>query len=267
MSRGRVAAAAGVWLALLCAPAWAQTPPAAAAAPPSASPARSSEFANWAAVFVAGDYRGHEGGPSEAFDNARRDLADAFVAAGFDRRNIQQFSVRPRRYPDSAPLPSELGLIRAELMRLAEQAKGGCLVYFTSHGSPDGALVGEQLLTPPGAARMIGEACGERPTVAVISACYSGVFVPRLAGPNRMVLTAARPDRSSFGCGEADRYPYFDACVLEVLPQSRDFAALGRAAQACVARKETEAKVGPPSEPQMALGGDIRPLLPLLALH
>jgi hypothetical protein len=243
-------AAAGVWLALLSAPAQAAGP-----------------FADWAAVFVAGDFRGHGGGPSETFDNARRDLADAFVAAGFERSNIQQFSVRPQLYPDSAPLPSELSLIRTELTRLAEKAKGGCLVYFTSHGSPDGALVGGNILTPPGAARMLRDACGDRPTVAVISACFSGVFVPMLAGPNRLVLTAARPDRSSFGCGESDRYPYFDACVLESIPGAADFAALGRAAQACVTRREKEEKVGPPSEPQMAVGGELRPMLPLLVLH
>ena len=101
-------------------------------------------------------------------------------------------------------------------------AREGCLIYFTSHGTPDGAVVGERLLTPVGAARMIGDACGERPTVVVMSACFSGVFVPALAGPNRMVLTAARPDRSSFGCGETDRYPYFDACLLESMPNARD---------------------------------------------
>jgi hypothetical protein len=257
MTRALLAAAAGAWLALLAVPTWAQVPRTSNPGP----------FADWAAVFVAGDFRGHEGGPTETFDNARRDLADAFVAAGFSRQNIQQFSVRPGLYPDAAPLAAELGLIRAELARLADRAKGGCLVYFTSHGSPDGALVGRQLLTPPGAARLIGDTCGDRPTVAVISACYSGVFLPELAGPNRMVLTAARRDRSSFGCGESDRYPYFDACVLESLPGAADFAAMGRAAQACVARKEKEAQVGPPSEPQMAMGGDLRPLLPLLALH
>jgi hypothetical protein len=250
MSRSALAAAVCAWLALLAAP-------AAAAERP---------FADWAAIFVAGDWRGHEGGPTEAFDNARHDLAEAFEAAGFSRQNMQQFSVRPRLYPDAAPLPSEIGLIRAELERLAERARGGCLVYFTSHGSPDGAVVGQQLLSPPLAARMIDQACGDRPTVVVISACFSGVFVPELAGSNRMVLTAARPDRSSFGCGESDRYPYFDACVLETLPKAPDFAALGRAAQGCVQRKETEAKVGPPSEPQMAVGGELRPILPLLPL-
>jgi hypothetical protein len=93
------------------------------------------------------------------------------------------------------------------------------------------------------------------------------VFVPALAGPNRMVLTAARPDRSSFGCGEADKYPYFDQCVLESLPNSSDFASLGRTVQGCVAAREIKEGMKPPSEPQLYIGAGIKPLLPLLALN
>jgi hypothetical protein len=98
----------------------------------------------------------------------------------------------------------------------------------------------------------------------VISACFSGVFVPTLAGSRRMVMTAARPDRSSFGCGDKDRYPFFDACVLESLPQSDDFLALSRLVKACVARRETEQHLAPPSEPQTAVGAEMQALLPFL---
>ena len=102
--------------------------------------------------------------------------------------------------------------------------------------------------------------------MVIVSACFSGVFVPALAGANRMVLTAARPDRSSFGCGEADKYPYFDQCVLESLPHSADFATLGRTVQACVAARETKEGMKPPSEPQLYIGGGLKPLLPLYSL-
>jgi hypothetical protein len=251
MSLKGLAAAAAAWLALLATPACAQAP---------------SPFADWAAVFVAGDWRGHQGGATEAFDNARRDLAEAFVAAGFAPQNLRQFSVRPERYAETAPLASDIGLIRDTFAGLARQAPAGCLFYITSHGSPQGALVGDRLLSPQGAARLIDDACGERPTVAVISACYSGVFVSELAGPNRLVMTAARPDRSSFGCGESDRYPYFDACVLESLPRAADFAVLARATGACISRREIEERLTPASEPQVALGGELRPVLPLLVL-
>jgi len=101
----------------------------------------------------------------------------------------------------------------------------------------------------------------------IVSACFSGVFVPVLEGPNRMVLTAARPDRSSFGCSESDKYPYFDACMLQVLPTVHDFVALGPAVQDCVAQREVETGMRPPSEPQFFVGPQLRPILPLMAFE
>jgi hypothetical protein len=224
-----------------------------------------SPFADWAAVIVAADWRAHGDAPSDGFDNARRDLTKAFIAAGFSSANIVQFSTRPESDPQNRPLKTEFRRVKAEFDRVAAQAKTGCLAYFTSHGSGMGIVFGEDLLTPAGMARLVDDACGKRPTVVVISACFSGVFLPALSGPNRMVLTAARPDRTSFGCGQTDRYPYFDACMLESLPQSPDFLALGRRAQLCVAARERAEQLTPPSEPQMSVGGAMRPLLPLYA--
>lgn len=234
----------------------------AQAGPAAAGPA----FGDWAAVVIAGDWHAHSGGPSEAFDNARRDVAQAFERAGFAPQNLRQFSVRPERYRDTNPEKSEPQLIYNALADLTTHATGGCLVYFSSHGAPQGVVVDQQLLPPGVLASMLDSTCGKRPTVVIISACFSGVFVPALAGANRMVLTAARPDRSSFGCGEADKYPYFDQCVLESLPRSSDFAVLGRTAQACVAARETKEGMKPPSEPQLFIGAALKPLLPLYSL-
>ena len=77
------------------------------------------------------------------------------------------------------------------------------------------------------------------------------IFVPALASANRMVLTAARPDRSSFGCGEADRYPYFDECFLSSISGARTLPALATAVQGCVATREVKEGMKPPSEPQL----------------
>ena len=220
-----------------------------------------SAFSDWAAVVVAGDFHSHDGGDSEAFDNARRDVARDLVGIGFAPGNIRQFSVRPERYPDERLMISEPGLIGQKLTETASQAPGGCLVYFSSHGSPAGVLVGARLLSPAGLSLIVDEACGPRPTVVVVSACFSGVFVPPLARPNRMVLTAARPDRSSFGCGSSDRYPYFDACVIQAMPGASDFADLGRKVQACVSDKEKATGMTPPSEPQMFVGSELKPVI------
>ncbi len=224
-----------------------------------ASPLGADSFANWAAVVISGDNQAaHSDAHTETFDNARRDFGRALQRSGFSEANIAEFSVEPSRHRDTTPGPARIGDIAAALQRLTAQAKGGCLFYLTSHGSPDGAVLGERVLAPSAIAGLLNSACGDRPTVVVVSACYSGVFVASLARPNRLVLTAARRDRSSFGCGESDRYPYFDACVLEAMPVSADFLVLAKKARLCVARRERQEGMGPPSDPQIAVGAKFR---------
>ena len=224
--------------------------------------AAESPFANWAAVVVAGDYHAHSGARSDAFDNARTDVSTALVKLGFAPAHIAQFSSRPEGPPTGA-MAATPQVIETEFKRLAAEATGGCLLYFTSHGAPGYVMLHDDPLTASGLARILDDACGPtRPSVVIISACYSGGLIPTLARPNRMVLTAARPDRSSFGCGESDRYPYFDACILQVLPTVDDFIALSAAARACVAAREHAEGLTPPSEPQMAIGAGLSPILP-----
>ena len=225
----------------------------------------SGPFADWAAVVIAGDWHAHSGEPSEVFDNARRDLTKAFIGAGFSPDNISQFSVRPSRYPSEGVLRSAPAPVANRLKELTQKAAGGCLVYFTSHGAPEGVVVDQDIWSPVPVGQLIDATCGNRPTVVVISACFSGVFVPALEGPNRMILTAARRDRTSFGCGQADRYTYFDGCFLQSLPQSHDFTALAWATRACVGKLEVKTHASPPSEPQISIGPLLRPMLPLLA--
>jgi hypothetical protein len=232
------------------------------------TPARAdSPYVSWAAVVIAGDWHSHSGGASEAFDNARRDVANGLVSLGFTPAHTLQFSARPKRHGAEGVLASEPRVIYSALKDLAREANGGCLIYFTSHGNPGGVLVGGDLLSPRDLAGMLDESCGDRPTVVIVSACYSGVFVRALASPTRMVLTASRPDRSSFGCGEADKYPYFDACFLAELPAAQDFPGLGHAVQNCVAKRERQTHASPPSEPQLSVGSNIAPTLRMYAFQ
>jgi Peptidase C13 family len=224
-----------------------------------------SVFADWSAVVVAGDWHAADGGATEGFDNARRDVTQALARVGFQPTNIRQFSVRPERYPDTRPEKAEPRAIYGAMADLAGKAPGGCVFYLTSHGLPEGAQVDQGILRPGVLGEMLDRACGKRPTVVVISACFSGVFVPSLAKPNRMVLTAARPDRTSFGCGQDNKYPYFDECFLSSMPGSRDFGGLAGAVRECVRTREMTEGVSPPSEPQIWVGPELRPMLPLYA--
>jgi hypothetical protein len=247
--RWGLAAIVAAFVALTASAAWADGP-----------------FANWAAIVVSGDFHAsHTNNPTETFDNARRDVSAELIRKGFSAANLREFSVRPELYPQQKPGKADLRPIYEALKGLAQQATAGCLVYFSSHGAPQGVVLDGQFLPPDVMDRMISDTCGKRPTVVIISACFSGVFVPALADSNREIITAARPDRSSFGCSESDKYPYFDACMLKVLPTTHDFVALGPAVQTCVAQRETETGMRPPSEPQVYVGAQLRPILPLMA--
>jgi hypothetical protein len=279
-----------------------QADPPPKTAPPAVSPGFGA-FKTWAGIVVAGDFHAHSGTPAETFDNARREISNAFVKMGFASDHISQFSGRPERYPAYKPLPLDIEKLFAEMKRQAAAAPDGCLVYFTSHGNSEGIIFNGKIMPPDSMAELITGACGDRPTVVFISACFSGVFVPALAAPNRMIMTAARPDRSSFGCAEEDEFTFFDNCMLSSLPASRNFVVLSQTILACVQKKEAamregfDAEVGPacnklappdlpnraqavkeclddngsaaalpPSEPQVSIGAQIRPELTLLRL-
>jgi hypothetical protein len=211
------------------------------------------DFSHWAAVLVAGDYRAHNGAPSKVFDNGRRDLGKAFAKIGFAPANMLEYSVDYDDGTQHASVPE----IAAGLHATAAKARDGCLMYFTSHGTPQGMVIGDAILTPNQMRDMVGSACGQRPTVVVMSACYSGLFVASLQGPNRIIMTAARPDRTSFGCGEMDHYTFFDDCFLRAMPMAGDFPGLGSLVQQCVAEREVQMKATPPSEPQVSVGPNL----------
>ncbi|ABI77283.1 putative lipoprotein [Hyphomonas neptunium ATCC 15444] len=236
---------------------------ACAAWPAQAEPvAEDVPLKDWAVGILAADWRDSEGAPIEAFENARRDLARAFADVGFDADNITQLSLRPEQ-PGGAALRSDEVFTAFE--QQAQSAQAGCLLYFTSHGVPEGMVLGgEGLLSPAQLNGLVGQWCGERPTVVVVSACYSGVFVPVLAAPNRLVMTAARSDRSSFGCGAGAIYPVFDNCVLDSLTSADDFVHLARLTRQCVTLREREQRLWPPSEPQAQIGTDVDDLFVFL---
>ena len=231
------------------------------AAPAQAQTAASAgRFQGWTSAIVAADWRDGADRPIEAFDNARRDLVKGFLGAGFPRATMVDYSLRP-----DVPQPSSASDVLDGLNAAAARGTAGCLLYFTSHGVPTAMVFGDEpRMTPDMMANLVRGACGTRPTVVIVSACYSGIFVNALAAPNRMVLTAASRERTSFGCGADETYPWFDGCVIETLPTATDFLALAAGTRACVARKETERDVSPASEPQMFVGAEMQLRLPTL---
>src|SRR5207253_959261 len=108
--------------------------------------------------------------------------------------------------------------------------------------------------------QVLSYGCAAAPTVVIVSGCYSGIFAagPMLA-PNRIIMTAARADRPSFGCQTDRIYTFFDECLLAAIPRARQWRAVFDATAACVRSKEQQLEAVP-SEPQAFFGTAVRDL-------
>jgi hypothetical protein len=143
-------------------------------------------------------------------------------------------------------------------------------VFLTSHGAEnhlfDLSLWPWELeqLTPQRLAGLL-DAAGIRNRVILVSACYSGGFVPPLADPDTLVMAAARADRSSHGCSHEADWTFFGRAFFdEALRETTSFIDAFDRASAAVARREA-AEGLEPSEPQIAVGETIRARLDDLA--
>jgi hypothetical protein len=138
------------------------------------------------------------------------------------------------------------------------------LLILTSHGSPAGLAVKagrlEQTLTPSNLAYMLART-GMRYKVVVISACYSGVFVPRLANPDTLVITAADADHPSFGCQDKAKWTYFGNAFFNIaLRHANTLKDAFVVARALVKKRELRERFEP-SNPLMSGGENVQPLL------
>lgn len=138
------------------------------------------------------------------------------------------------------------------------------VVMLTSHGSPEGLdiVAGnmKETLTPLDLHNML-DASGARYRVVIISACYSGIFVPLLADARTLVITAAAANRPSFGCEDGALWTYFgDAFFNRALRKAPNLEAAFDTARRLV--KTREQREGfEPSHPQIAGGAEVLALL------
>jgi hypothetical protein len=137
-------------------------------------------------------------------------------------------------------------------------------LILTSHGSPDGLAIKAgrvtQTLTPSRLADMLAKT-GVRHKVVVISACYSGVFIPRLANANVLVITAADANHPSFGCEDKAKWTYFgDAFFNVALRQAVSLKEAFIDARSLIRKRELREHFEP-SNPVMAGGANVLPLL------
>lgn len=130
-------------------------------------------------------------------------------------------------------------------------------LFLTSHGSQDHRLVlgqnGMTLRSLPAVelADVLAES-GIGWKVVVVSACYSGGFIEPLKDDRTLVITAARQDRTSFGCADDNDFTYFGrAFFKESLPQAASLVEAFDSAEALVRSWEEDEDIDQHSLPQI----------------
>ena len=220
--------------------------PAAAAAPASG---RSVSAGLWRAVLVAGD------SSSPAFDNGVETMRERLVDRGV--RDISVLSADPADV-SGARLASAANLKQA----LEVRRGGACFAFLTSHGDERGFFLraSRGLLGPDALEQALAQGCDAVPTVLIVSACHSGVFInDRTRKPNRVILTAAASERASFGCGADDVYTNYDRCLLQQFGHASTFRELAAGTNGCVERAERQMGVRA-SRPQVFVGSQVADL-------
>jgi hypothetical protein len=208
----------------------------------------------WKAVLMTGDDE------IQAFDNARKSVKNDLLQLGISTVNVRELSMSPLEARGAVAASSADNLQRA-LASLSVGESDGCLVHLTSHGTRQGFYMKQQrLLSPTQLDAMLEGACRDRPTVVLVSACYSGIFAQgTMQKPNRVILTAARNDRTSFGCSPENEFTYWDGCLIENLTKVETWQSLHDRVKQCIETKESQGRFVP-SLPQAYFGEQVASL-------
>ena len=215
---------------------------------PGVAAARASPFR---AVLVGGDK------DLPVFDNATAAMRRLLIARGIAPDDIQRLSATPAVIAqDKLPPSGEKNVLDA--IRGLHPTQGqGCLVFVTSHGVPgDGLMLAlnDEFLTPAALDKALVQGCGDAPTIVIASGCYSGGFARApMARTNRIILTAARANRPSFGCDAGREFTVYDLCLLRTLEEARTWRDVHANVRACVSQAERRFDF-PASFPQASFG-------------
>ena len=163
---------------------------------------------------------------------------------------------------------SNLRRTLAAIREKIDPAEDIVMLYLTSHGSKDHQLAVEypplELTNlDPALLKSLFDEVGIRYKVVVVSACYSGGFLEPLRDDNTLVMTAADPYRTSFGCSDDSAFTYFGRALFdEELRKTYSFEKAFEAALPII--REREKQFDPAaqfSNPQLAMGAVIAPKL------
>ena len=139
-----------------------------------------------------------------------------------------------------------------------EKAEDVLILFMTSHGTRGGFILQLPGRPPvefaPRELAKILDSTGIQNRVVIVSACYSGTFVPPLANDNTIVITAADARNPSFGCAPGREWTFFgDAFFNRALRPGADLGSAFNRARIVISEWELAENLKP-SNPQGHFG-------------
>jgi hypothetical protein len=168
--------------------------------------------------------------------------------------------VNHRETTESTPLANQRNFAAAvhAVGAVMDKKEDILVLLMTSHGTPSGfalRLPNEitSELTPQEVAATLDKE-GIKNRIVVVSACYSGTFVPPLANDDTIVLTASDAKSTSFGCAPERDWTYFgDAFFRQSIRRGTDLQHAFDSARILISGWEMMDRA-PPSNPQAHFG-------------
>ncbi|MEP2139949.1 MAG: C13 family peptidase [Erythrobacter sp.] len=196
--------------------------------------------------------------------------AGRVLSARYDGAGRTLVLAGPDGKQDNLPRGSIRSFIEG-LAAIAERMDGEedvLVLYTTSHGSNLGLSyhygdTGFGFLSPK-LMQSVFKEVGIKRRILIVSACYSGVFVPAMESADTAILTAAANNRTSFGCEAENDWTYFgDALINRALRQPQSLGDASRQAARTVAGWEGQRRLLA-SLPQLRMGDGVNDWLPAL---
>lgn len=169
-----------------------------------------------------------------------------------------------RQYP--AATPTNISATIGHIASIMDPNEDLFVLFVTSHGTSNGAISLRERgrldssLRPVSLSAMLSQA-NIRNRVVILSACFAGAFIPSLQNPDTIILAAAAPDRTSFGCEPQRDWTYFgDAYFNRALRGGASMLEGFERAKTQISTWETEQRLTP-SNPQSSIGANAAAML------
>ena len=214
----------------------------------------------------------------------RRGIVDAYVVSigldsdgVFGREAVEAGRVLSRRFdaigqtvvlangsgandstiPDAHP--NHLGVALAQIGEMMNKDEDVLVLYMTTHGHWATGLSyrdGERAtgnIAPARLAAILNET-GIKNRLIIVSACYSGVFIPAIQNETTITMTAASSEKPSFGCRAENDWTFFgDALINNGMRQPTSSIAAFATARNLINKWESAERLDP-SNPQIDVG-------------